>query len=138
MRSFTSARIDGSFVAGRVTLRRGVQAVTATAVAEHLTSDLSLGATVCRTEVGGNLKIKNSRTAVVRIGSSAPDLCDEASGGALDVTVGGSAWFMDNRHSVLLGTLAVAGDLGCWGNTGPRGVELGAVTAGGVRKAQCA
>ncbi|QGQ19177.1 hypothetical protein GC089_07960 [Cellulomonas sp. JZ18] len=123
LRSWVSGDLGTSYVAGSVTMRRGLQHVVQSAVQGHLTSDLAEQVRMCTSEVGGNLKVKNSRTDVVHVGASVGplDACYDDGDNPLDVTVGGSAWFMDNRHSVLLGTLTVAGDLGCWGNTGPRG-----------------
>jgi hypothetical protein len=84
---------------------------------------------VCRSTVGGDLTVTQVQ-AWSRIGVERAAHCA--------TRVGGSLVLVDNPHSLVVGDVAVDGDLVCRGNTGPQGVTLSeSLTVGGTRPASC-
>ncbi|MBB2923744.1 hypothetical protein [Cellulomonas cellasea] len=84
---------------------------------------------VCRTHVDGDLTVTEVR-GWSQVGQEGSEHCR--------TTVGGSVHLRDNPHSVVLGDLAVGGDLVCAGNTGPQGVvRTERLTVAGTAAAPC-
>lgn len=123
------ARFQAGVVGGPVRSSGGRLLVHDAKLADDLLSDGSADVLVCRSTVDGDLTVTGvqgwSRLGVERTLPCATD-------------VGGSLVLVDNPHSLVVGDVAVAGDLVCSGNTGPQGVTLGeALTVGGARPARC-
>jgi hypothetical protein len=96
-----------------------------------------LAGSLCGLDVGGDVRIEESGW-IFAVGAHPygdPVGCDPA---ATPSTVG-SLTLVDNRHSIAVAAVTVAGDLVCTGNTGPRGVAVADdVVVGGRRLGQCA
>ncbi|MBB2923260.1 hypothetical protein [Cellulomonas cellasea] len=126
----TRAQLARTSVAGPVDTRGGRLLVHDATLGASLTSTGSGEVLVCRTSVVGDLTVTDVR-GYVRLGVEADERCR--------TTVGGSVLLVDNPHSLDLGDLAVAGDLVCTGNTGPRGITTSPLTTvTGARSGQCA
>ncbi|WP_258725068.1 hypothetical protein [Cellulomonas sp. NS3] len=101
-----------------------------TTVTGNLTSTGATDVLVCRGVVGGDLTVAGVQ-GWSRVGEERRLRCHSS--------VAGSVRVVDNPHTVVLGDLAVAGDLVCTGNTGPRGVVLrDRLAVAGTRSGQCA
>lgn len=124
------AQLARTTVGGPVLTRGGRLLVHDTTVGGGLSSSGSGEVLVCRTVVTGDLTVTDVR-GYVRLGVEADERCR--------TTVGGDVVLVDNPHSLDLGDLAVAGDLVCTGNTGPRGITFTPLTTvAGARTGQCA
>jgi hypothetical protein len=95
------------------------------------------GLRVCESAVAGQVRVVRSHD-LVAIGGH-PD----GAGWGCDPTVRGPnrtgpLSIVDNHYSVTVGNTTVDGDLRCYGNTGPRGVDASRATVTGERLGQCA
>ncbi|WP_258724840.1 hypothetical protein [Cellulomonas sp. NS3] len=127
-------RLQHSTFLGSVTARGG-RMLTHSSTFADLTAVGSRDAIVCRTAVAGDLTV-TGLSDYARLGLEGREQCR--------TTIGGSLILRDNPHSVDLGEVAIAQDLVCVRNTGPR-VVTGApevapgsrVTVGGVSYGDC-
>lgn len=125
-----ATRLRTSVVGGSATVRGGRLLVHDSLVTGTLTSTGATDALVCRSEVRGDLVLRDVQ-GWSRLGQERTEVCR--------TTVGGSVLLEGNTHSVVLGDLAVGGDLVCTGNTGPQGVvRTPALTVAGARTGECA
>lgn len=125
-----AARLRTSVVGGTATVRGGRLLVHDSLVRGSLASTAATDALVCRSEVRGDLLLTGVQ-GWSRLGQERTEVCR--------TTVGGSVRLVDNPHSVVLGDLAVGGDLVCTGNTGPQGVvRTAGLTVAGASTGQCA
>ncbi|MBB2924436.1 hypothetical protein [Cellulomonas cellasea] len=127
-------RLQGSTFVGPVTARDG-RLLTHGSTFGDVTAIGSRDAIVCRTTVTGDLTV-TALADYARIGLEGRERCG--------VTIGGSLVLRDNPHSVDLGEVAIARDLVCVRNSGPRVVsgtpaftEGSRVTVGRVSYGDC-
>ena len=132
--------LDGVHVGGWVNLVGGYHQVQSSRLDRGLTSkDATAGVAICSSSIAADVLVTRAHARVGLGGTEPrpePEFCDVPSDGP--VTIGGSLSLIDNRHSVFLMLVTVAGDLVCTGNTGPRGVDSSGATVGGTRSGQCA
>lgn len=120
------ARFRVLSVGGGVTVRGDARLVMHGAhVQGALHADGVRDVLVCRTGIRGDLVLEATRMWT-RVGEEGQEQCR--------TTVGGSVRVVDNPSSVILGDLAVGGDLVCANNTGSQGVvrRPGLTVAGAV------
>lgn len=125
------ARLRRTTVAGGVTARGDSRLVVHdTVVGDAFTVDRARDLLLCRSEVGGDLTVRGVRVWS-RVGEEGTLLCRSRVGGSLHV--------VDNPSTVIVGSVRVAGDLVCSGNTGSRVVvQRPVLVVAGVRTGQCA
>ena len=127
-------------VGGWVNLVGGYHQVQDSRLDRGLTSkDAATGVAVCSTSIAADVLVTRAHGRVGLGGTEprpGPEFCDAPSDEP--VTIGGSLSLIDNRHSIFLMLVTVAGDLACTGNTGPLGVDTSGATVQGTRSGQCA
>ena len=97
-------------------------------------------ARICASRVAGELRVARAHD-IVAIGAH-PDrdawACPEEPEVPSEPNVVGVLSLVDNYHSIAVANTVVLGDLRCYGNSGPRGVDASEAPVGGVRRGQCA